>query len=79
MTNRRAVHQTGSTKHSNTIFRMLVPEEGRIKGDVRLVQIEVEHLLVVGEHLVRIDLLDKIDFLLDIILEGLYKLTGILS
>ena len=54
---------------------MLVPEEGRIKADVRSVQIEVEHLLVVGEHLVRIDLLDKIDFLLDIILEGLYNLT----
>ena len=54
---------------------MLVPEEDRIKADVRSVQIEVEHLLVVGEHLVRIDLLDKIDFLLGIILEGLYKLT----
>ena len=77
MTNRRAVHQTGSTKHSNTIFQMLVPEEDRIKADVRLVQIEVEHLLVEGELLVRIDLLGKIDSRLDIIREGLYigKLT----
>ena len=56
---------------------MLVPEEDRIKADVRLVQIEVEHLLVEGELLVRIDLLGKIDSRLDIIREGLYigKLT----
>ena len=56
---------------------MLVPEEGRIKADVRLVQIEVERLLVEGELLVRIDLLGKIDFRRDIILEGEYELTWI--
>ena len=56
---------------------MLVPEEDRIKADVRLVQIEVERLLVEGDHLVPTDLLDRIDFRLDIIPEGLYKLTWI--
>ena len=75
MTNHRAAHQTGSTKHLNTIFQMLVPEEVRTKVDDRLVQIEVEHRLVEGELLVPIDLLDKIDFHLDIIPEGEYKLT----
>ena len=54
---------------------MLVPEEVRTKVDDRLVQIEVEHRLVEGELLVPIDLLDKIDFHLDIIPEGEYKLT----
>ena len=42
MTNLKAVHQTGSIKHLNTIFQMLVPVEGRTKADDRLVQKEVE-------------------------------------